>query len=91
MFWQSVGLGLTSLLHWEIWLGMLGVGLSSVLFMMPVGLMMSASDSGKTDGAGCLFMMIGPPAIRTLAISSEKRITLGAGQRIVAPSPIVWY
>jgi hypothetical protein len=54
MFWQSVLQGLASLANWEIWVGMLAVGLIQVTFMYLIGVMMMKDESGVRTMLGCL-------------------------------------
>jgi hypothetical protein len=70
MFWQSILQGLFSLTYWEIWIGMVAVGLAQIVFTMLIGLLVMPNDSGAGATAGCLLQATMGPVIQALAVTA---------------------
>lgn len=70
MFWQSILQGLVSLTYWEIWVGMIAVGLTQIIFTTLIGFLVMRDDSGAGATAGCLLQATMGPVIQALAVTA---------------------
>jgi hypothetical protein len=70
MFWQSILQGFTSLTNWEIWVGMLSVGLVQVIFVLAVGRLMLGGESGARTAMGCFLGATLGPIVQCLAVTA---------------------
>lgn len=70
MFWQSVIQGLSSLTNWEIWVGMLAVGLIQVTFVSLLGAMVMNDKPGVRSMVGFLLGLSLSPVIQALAVTA---------------------
>ena len=71
MFFQSIFEGLKAIFDWHILVGMAGVSIVSVGFIVAIGAMMasgSESSGGARTGAGCLLYALGGPVIQALGV-----------------------
>lgn len=71
MFFQSVIEGIKAIFDLHILVGMAGVSIVSVGFIMAIGAMMasgSESSEGARTGAGCLLYALGGPVIQALGV-----------------------
>jgi hypothetical protein len=69
MFWQSVIEGVSSLADWHVLVGVVGVSLVSVLYLVVSGLLLGNASSGARVGAGFAFMFVGGPVFQALAVT----------------------
>ena len=71
MFLQSIFEGLKAIFDWHILVGMAGVSIISVGFIVAIGAMMasgSESNGGARTGAGCLLHALGGPVIQAIGV-----------------------
>ncbi|MBA3484184.1 MAG: hypothetical protein H0T51_20450 [Pirellulales bacterium] len=78
MFWESVTAGITRLFDWHILLAAAGVSLSTLLYWIVVGKILSTEN--ERFGPGCLlgFMFFGGPLIQIIAVTCFVFVCLPA-------------
>ncbi len=70
MFWSSVGQGLSTLSHWEVWVGILAIGGANLALLFAVGWIFASSRSVGGAASAMGFHMIGGPIIEATAITA---------------------
>ena len=68
MFWQSVLLGIQGFSDWHIWVGILGILLTVMLWRLISGLVVGDGESGIRGAVGCV-MSLAEIAVQALAVS----------------------
>lgn len=70
MFWQSVWGGLAELLHWQVWVSLFFFHALQLAWFLGIGMLVSNSESGVRQTAGCLTHAIGGTIFQSLLLGA---------------------